>query len=257
MEAFDKAPDRERAGRRLVLHPADRNDLERPALRLLFRPGDPLLRSRSDGVAQKAASAWCAAQRTVRGARDVRAEQIAGFNVLTVRADRMAIGASRLRRKSGARYGRRAGRHPSRRNRRGRDALSDPRAPRPACAREPSQHRRLARAHARAARVVPLGHLAQIDATPGPRRSAAQRLQRRVDGAAQRARRDIGTFVQEAKALLDRIGEAARRLLHGVGRRVRALTERDAATGGRHPDLARDDLGAPGGDLRARWGRRS
>ena len=139
-------PHRVRARRGLFLHAADRDGLERAALRLFLGPRDRSVRPRSDRIAQRQRAHGARPAPSARRARRAR------------RTDRRPERAHRARRSHGhrsarpgresrARHGRRSGRHPSRRNRRRRDALPDPRAARSARARKPSQHRRAARAH--------------------------------------------------------------------------------------------------------------
>ena len=143
------------------------------------------------------------ALRQVRGARDVRAEQIAGLNVLTVKADRMAIGRQGLDEKAvldtvaalgGIQVGtvvEGSSRYPigvrfDARTRESRDSIAA------LPVRTPS------------GALVPLGQLAQIDVAPGPSQISRARLQRRVTVQVNVRGRDIGTFVDEAKELLDR-----------------------------------------------------
>ena len=143
------------------------------------------------------------ALRQVRGARDVRAEQIAGLNVLTVRADRMAIGRQGLDEKAvldtvaalgGTQIGEivdGATRYPIRvrLNQRARENQASIAA---LPLRTPS------------GALVPLGQLAHIDLAPGPSQISRARLQRRVTVQVNVRGRDIGTFVDEAKATLER-----------------------------------------------------
>jgi cobalt-zinc-cadmium resistance protein CzcA len=152
---------------------------------------------------RKSSERMVRALRQVRGAKDVRAEQIAGLNVLTVRADRVAIGRQGLDEKGvldtvAALGGTQVGdivdgssRYPIRVrfNAKARESLESiaalpVRAPNGA--------------------LVPLGQLAQIDVTPGPSQISRARLQRRVTVQVNVRGRDIGSFVTEAKDRLER-----------------------------------------------------
>ena len=143
------------------------------------------------------------ALRQVRGARDVRAEQIAGLNVLTVHADRAAIGRQGLDEKAvldtvaalgGTEVGEiveGATRYPIR-VRLSEKARVDQESIAALPVRTPS------------GALVPLGQLAQIETSPGPSQISRARLQRRVTVQVNVRGRDIGSFVDEAKATLDR-----------------------------------------------------
>jgi cobalt-zinc-cadmium resistance protein CzcA len=143
------------------------------------------------------------ALKQVRGARDVRAEQIAGLNVLTVHADRMAIGRQGLDEKAvldtvaaigGIQIG----------------ELVEGSARYPIGIRFDA-HTRENQANIAGLPVrtpggalVPLAQLSDIDVAPGPSQISRARLQRRVTVQVNVRGRDIGSFVDEAKALLDK-----------------------------------------------------
>jgi cobalt-zinc-cadmium resistance protein CzcA len=143
------------------------------------------------------------ALKKIRGARDVRAEQIAGLNVLTAEVDRAAVGRYGVSAKTvldtiAAIGGIQAG------------EVVEPGQ------RYPIQVRfanvgeadpdRIAALPVRIASgaVVPLAQLARIDVGPGPSQVSRDRLQRRLTVQLNVRGRDIGTFVDEAKAKLDR-----------------------------------------------------
>jgi heavy metal efflux system protein len=139
----------------------------------------------------------------VPGARDVRAEQIAGLNVLTVKADRMAIGRQGLDEKAvldtvaaigGVQVGEivvGSARHPigvrfDEKTRESQDAIAALPVRTPGGA------------------LVPLAQLSNIDVSPGPSQISRARLQRRVTVQVNVRGRDIGSFVDEAKAVVDK-----------------------------------------------------
>jgi cobalt-zinc-cadmium resistance protein CzcA len=141
--------------------------------------------------------------RGVRGARDVRAEQIAGLNVLTVSADRAAIGRYGLDAKTvldtvaalggiqvgevfdgNQRYPVQVRLSPSAREKQETIAELPVRAPDGA--------------------LIPLGQLTRIEIVPGPSTISRDRLQRRLTVQLNVRGRDIATFVEEAKVRLDR-----------------------------------------------------
>jgi cobalt-zinc-cadmium resistance protein CzcA len=139
----------------------------------------------------------------IPGARDVRAEQIAGMNVLTVTVDRAAIARNGLSAKTvldtigalggvdvgeivdaGERYPIRVRLAPS--------ARQDPNVIATLPVRTPS------------GALVPIGQLAKIDVGPGPSTIGRERMQRRITVQLNVRGNDIGTFVSEAKRALDR-----------------------------------------------------
>lgn len=139
----------------------------------------------------------------IRGARDVRAEQIAGLNVLTVHADRMAIGRQGLDEKAvldtvaaigGIQIGdvvEGSARHPigirfDEKTRSSQDSLAA------LPVRTPS------------GALVPLAQLSNIEVSPGPSQISRARLQRRVTVQVNVRGRDIGSFVDEAKATMEK-----------------------------------------------------
>lgn len=141
--------------------------------------------------------------REIPGAKDVRAEQIAGFNVLTVDLDRASV----------ARYGLDA--------RTVLDAVSALGGIQAGEVveggqRYPIQVRFVETARANAETIaqlpvrapdgtlVPLGQLARIDLAPGPSQVSRERLQRRITIQLNVRGRDIGSFVEEAKSKLEK-----------------------------------------------------
>ncbi|MET0793627.1 MAG: efflux RND transporter permease subunit, partial [Polyangiaceae bacterium] len=143
------------------------------------------------------------ALRPIRGARDVRAGQVAGQNVLTVTADRMAIGRRGLDEKAvldtveaigGVQIGEvvdGATRYPIR-------VRFD------AQARESADSIAALPVRAPDGALVPLGQLSHIDVAPGPSGISRARLQRRVTIEINVRGRDVGSFVDEAKQVIDR-----------------------------------------------------
>jgi cobalt-zinc-cadmium resistance protein CzcA len=143
------------------------------------------------------------ALRSVPGAKDVRAEQIAGMNTLTVTVDRQAIARAGVDAKAvtdtvGALGGLDVGeivdgtiRYPVR-VRLSEDARHDARAIAAVPVRD--EHGNL----------VPLGQLATVEMAPGPSQISRERLQRRITVELNVRGRDIGSFVEEAKVALDR-----------------------------------------------------
>jgi heavy metal efflux system protein len=143
------------------------------------------------------------ALRKIRGARDVRAEQIAGLNVLTTRVDRAAIGRYGLDARSvldtvAALGGVHVG-----------DVFDGPQrypiqvrfAP---SARENADSIAALPVRAPDGALVPLGQLTRIDVGPGPSTISRDRLQRRITVQLNVRGRDVGTFVEEAKVKLDK-----------------------------------------------------
>jgi cobalt-zinc-cadmium resistance protein CzcA len=141
--------------------------------------------------------------RQIPGARDVRAEQIAGLNVLTVKADRMAIGRHGLDEKAvldtvaaigGVQVGEiveGSARYPigvrfDAKTRESQDQLAA------LPVRTPS------------GALVPLAQLTSIEVAPGPSQISRARLQRRVTVQVNVRGRDIGSFVDEAKAAVEK-----------------------------------------------------
>ncbi len=155
------------------------------------------------GELQRIADSIVRTLRSVSGAADVRAEQIAGLNVLTVHVDRSAI----------ARYGvdvrtvldtlssvggRRAGivvdgllRIPIV-VRLGPDARATAESLSAVPVRTP------------VGAMVPLGQLARVDVAPGPSQVSRERLQRRVTVQANVRGRDLGSFVVAARLAIER-----------------------------------------------------
>jgi cobalt-zinc-cadmium resistance protein CzcA len=139
----------------------------------------------------------------VRGARDVRAEQIAGLNVLTVHPDRVALGRQGLDEKAvldtvaalgGVEVGEvvdGSARYPIqvRLNERARENQESIAA---LPVRTPSGS------------LVPIGQLSNIEVSPGPSTISRARLQRRITVQLNVRGRDIGTFVDEAKQTLEK-----------------------------------------------------
>ena len=143
------------------------------------------------------------ALRVIPGAKDVRAEQIAGMNVATVTVDRAALG----------RYGVDASTV--------LDAVAavggiligdvvDGAVRFPIQVRLDEEARRspalLARLPVRTREnvVVPLGQLARVDLLPGPSQISRERLSRRITVELNVRGRDIGSFVDEARPLLEK-----------------------------------------------------
>ena len=141
--------------------------------------------------------------RQVRGAKDVRAEQIAGFNVLTVSIDRPAIArygltATGVLETVSALGGIEAGdvldgaqRYPIQ-VRFSEDARRDAETIAGLGIRTPE------------GALIPLGQLARIELAPGPSQVSRERLQRRITIQLNVRGRDIGTFVEEAKGRLEK-----------------------------------------------------
>ena len=161
--------------------------------------------------------------RGIPGAKDVRAEQIAGMNTLTVTVDRQAIARARRRREGGAPT-------PSARSAGSTSARSSTArsATRSACASSEDARRdaRVDRGSpgARRARQPRAARPARARSRwrPGPRRSAASGSSAASPSQLNVRGRDIGSFVEEAKGALDRDVKLPGRLLHRVGRGVRA-----------------------------------
>lgn len=140
--------------------------------------------------------------RSIRGAKDVRAEQIAGMNTLTVTVDRPAIARFGVDAKAvtdtvGAIGGldvgeivRGAIRYPIR-VRLAADARQDAKAISAVPVRDELGN------------LVPLGQLASVDLAPGPSQVSRSRLQRRITVELNVRGRDIGSFVEEAKGKLE------------------------------------------------------
>jgi cobalt-zinc-cadmium resistance protein CzcA len=141
--------------------------------------------------------------RTVPGARDVRAEQIAGMNVLTVDLDRPAIARYGLDGKTvldtiaalgGVQVGEvvdGAQRYPIQvRWSEGARTSADTIAALPV--RTPGGV------------LVPIGQLAKVEIAPGPSQIARERIQRRATIQLNVRGRDIASFVDEARGKLDR-----------------------------------------------------
>ncbi len=143
------------------------------------------------------------ALRGIPGAKDVRAEQIAGMNTLTVTVDRQAVARAGVDAKAvtdtvGAIGGLDVGeivdgaiRYPVR-VRLAADARQDQKAISALPVRDELGN------------LVPLGQLATIEMAPGPSQISRSRLQRRITVELNVRGRDIGSFVEEAKVALDR-----------------------------------------------------
>jgi heavy metal efflux system protein len=141
--------------------------------------------------------------RQIRGARDVRAEQIAGLNVLTIKADRMAIGRQGLDEKAvldtvaaigGVQVGEiveGSARYPI-------GVRFD------AATRESQEKLAALPVRTPSGALVPLAQLASLEVAPGPSQISRARLQRRVTVQVNVRGRDIGTFVDEAKAAVEK-----------------------------------------------------
>ena len=146
--------------------------------------------------------------RQIQGARDVRAEQIAGFNVLTVDVDRPSIArygldARQVLETVSALGGMEVGqvvtggqKYPiqlrfaesARKNAESIAAL-------PVRARSSGDG---------SATLVPLGQLANVTWAPGPSQVSREKLQRRITIQLNVRGRDVGTFVEEAKTKLEK-----------------------------------------------------
>lgn len=141
--------------------------------------------------------------REIPGAKDVRAEQIAGSNVLTVDVDRAAVARSGLDVKTvldavAAVGGIEVG-----------TVVDGPR-------RYPIQVRLGAAGRRDAASIsalpvrtprgtlVPLGQLAKVEVAPGPSQISRERLARRITLEMNVRGRDVGSFAQEAKRVVER-----------------------------------------------------
>jgi cobalt-zinc-cadmium resistance protein CzcA len=141
--------------------------------------------------------------RGIPGAKDVRAEQIAGMDTLTVTVDRQAIARAGVDAKAvtdtvGAIGGLDVGeivdgpiRYPVR-VRLAEEARRDGKAISAVPVRD------------EAGNLVPLGQLATVAMAPGPSQISRERLQRRITVQLNVRGRDIGSFVEEAKVALDR-----------------------------------------------------
>ncbi len=141
--------------------------------------------------------------RGVAGSKDVRAEQIAGMNTLTVAVDRQAIARAGVDAKAvtdtvGAVGGLDVGeivegaiRYPVR-VRLNDEARRDPRSIASLPVRDELGN------------LVPLGQLATIDVAAGPSQISRERLQRRITVELNVRGRDIGSFVEEAKRAIER-----------------------------------------------------
>jgi cobalt-zinc-cadmium resistance protein CzcA len=141
--------------------------------------------------------------RTVPGAKDVHAEQIAGLNVLTIEVDRTAVARNGLdvdtvletvsaiggvevgEVTSGPR------RFPIQ-VRLGDAARKDPATIASLPVRTPQGN------------LVPLGQLAHIELAPGPSQVSRERLARRITVQANVRGRDIGSFAEDAQRTVDR-----------------------------------------------------
>ncbi len=141
--------------------------------------------------------------RGIPGAKDVRAEQIAGMNTLTVTVDRQAIARAGVDAKAvtdtvGAIGGLDVG------------EIVDGAIRYPVRVRLSEEARHDARSIATVpvrdelGNLVPLGQLATIELAPGPSQISRERLQRRITVELNVRGRDIGSFVEEAKGALDR-----------------------------------------------------
>ncbi len=171
-------------------------------------------------ILQGAAKQVEAAIRGIRGASDVKIEQVSGLPILTVRLDRQAL----------ARYGLSIGEvqgiveiavggKVGRQAVRGRPAFRDRGAPagapcaaismrsgpfRSRCRRARTRARRSATALPASPlaqmRYVPLSSVATVDATPGPNQISRENGKRRIVVTANVRARDLGSFVAEAEA---------------------------------------------------------
>jgi len=146
--------------------------------------------------------------RDISGARDVRAEQIAGFNVLTVELDRPSVARYGLDARAvldtvSALGGVEVGqvvtggqKYPiqlrfSESARKNAEAISAL----PVRARTSGEG---------APTLVPLGQLANVTLAPGPSQVSREKLQRRITIQLNVRGRDVGSFVEEAKAKLEK-----------------------------------------------------
>ena len=146
--------------------------------------------------------------RQIQGARDVRAEQIAGNNVLTVDLDRRSVARYGLDARSvldtvSALGGMEVGqvvtggqKYPiqlrfSESARKNAESI----ASLPVRARSGGDG---------SPTLVPLGQLAKVSLAPGPSQVSREKLQRRITIQLNVRGRDVGTFVEEAKTKLDK-----------------------------------------------------
>ncbi len=155
------------------------------------------------GELRQHADAMVRTLRGIPGARDVRAEQIAGLSTLTVTADRQLIARAGVPAQAvtdtvAAVGGIDVGeivqgnvRYPIR-VRVSEEGRKDPQA----IASLPVQDE--------AGNLVPLGQLAKVEVTPGPSQIGRERMQRRITVQLNVRGRDIGSFVTEAEKALDR-----------------------------------------------------
>ncbi|MEO7329617.1 MAG: efflux RND transporter permease subunit, partial [Minicystis sp.] len=155
------------------------------------------------GILKKVSERAVHLLRDIPGAQDVRAEQIAGSSILSVKIDRTAIAragldASEVLATVAALGGIEAGmvvegtkRYPIQ-VRLAEKARSSPEAVAALPVRTPD------------GMIAPLGHLAAVTVDPGPSQISRERLQRRVTVELNVRGRDIGSFVQEAIATLDK-----------------------------------------------------
>ncbi|MFO0678516.1 MAG: CusA/CzcA family heavy metal efflux RND transporter [Polyangiaceae bacterium] len=140
--------------------------------------------------------------RAIPGAKDVRAEQIAGMNTLTVAVDRQAVARAGVDARDVTDTVAAVG---------GIDVgeVVEGAARFPVRVRLAAESRKDARALAEVplrdehGNLVPLGQLARVDVGPGPCQVSRERLSRRITVELNVRGRDIGTFVEEAKRALD------------------------------------------------------
>lgn len=141
--------------------------------------------------------------RSIPGAKDVRAEQVAGLNVLTVTIDRVAIArfglsADTVLAAVSAVGGTEVG------------TVVDGPERFPIQIRFRKEARESAEAIARipvrlpSGALLPLGQLTRIEAAPGPSEVNRERLQRRVTVQVNVRGRDLASFAEEARDRLDR-----------------------------------------------------
>jgi len=155
------------------------------------------------GVLRQLADKVVRTLRGIPGARDVRAEQIAGTSILAVNIDRAAVARYGLSSKTvletiSAVGGISAGeivdgleRYPI------RVRLS-------ATARKDAETLAALPVRTPSGALVPIGQLARIAIVPGPPQISRDSLQRRVTVQANVRKRDIASFVEEAKGILER-----------------------------------------------------
>ena len=143
--------------------------------------------------------------RDIPGARDVRAEQIAGFNVLTVDLDRASVARYGLDAKTvletvSALGGSEVGQVVTG----GQKYPIQLRFAESARKNAETIAALPVRTKGSEGTLVPLGQLAKVSLEPGPSQISREKLQRRITIQLNVRGRDVGTFVEEAKSKLDK-----------------------------------------------------